>query len=70
MIIEAEDAESGFDIARDELKAIHKEFNIQNAALKTTAEKLNQRGLTDAVLERIKGKDFIVEHAGDLGVSD
>ena len=66
MIIEAEDAESGFDIARDELKAIHKEFNIQNAALKTTAEKLNQRGLTDAVLERIKGKDFIVEHAGDL----
>ena len=66
MIIEAEDAASGFEIAKDELKAIHKEFGLSNAALKTSAEKLNERGLTDAVLEKIRGKDFIIENAGSL----
>ena len=66
MIIEAEDAESGFEIAKDELKTIHREYGIQNAALKTSAEKLNERGLSDAVIEKIRGKDFIIEHAGAL----
>ena len=66
MIIEAEDAESGFEIAKDELKTIHREYGIQNAALKTSAEKLNERGLSDAAIEKIRGKDFIIEHAGAL----
>lgn len=66
MIIEAEDEASGFEIAKDELKNIHKEYGIQNAALKTTAEKLNERGLSDEIIGKIRGKDFIIEHAGSL----
>ena len=66
MIIEAEDAESGFEIAKDELKNIHKEYGLSNTALKTSAKKLNERGLSEAVIEKLRGKDFIVESAGDL----
>lgn len=66
MIIEAEDEQTGFEIAKDELKAIHHDFGIQNAALKTSAKKLNERGLSESVIEKIRGKDFIIEHAGDL----
>ena len=66
MIIEAEDEASGFEIAKDELKNIHREYGIQNAALKTTAEKLNERGLSDEIIGKIRGKDFIIEHAGSL----
>ena len=66
MIIEAETAEQGLEIAVDELKSIHEENNIQHASAKTSAAKLNQRGLTDAILEKVRGKDFVIENAGDL----
>lgn len=66
MIIEAGSAEEGLSIAIDELKYIHKEHGIQHSAVKTTAEKLNQRGISPAALAKISGKDFLVEHAGSL----
>ena len=66
MIIEAETAAQGLDIAVDELKAIHEENGIEHASAKTSAEKLNQRGLTESILEKVRGKDFVIEHAGDL----
>ncbi len=66
MVIEAEDDESGFDIAKDELRTIHREQGLTNAALKTTAEKLNERGFTRATIEKLRGKDLIIEHAGQL----
>lgn len=66
MIIEADTAEDGLAIAIDELKYIHNEYGITNAAAKTTAEKLNQKGLSQAAAEKLRGKDFIVEHAGSL----
>ena len=66
MIIEAETPEEGLEIAIDELKYIHNEYGITNAAAKSTAEKLNQKGLSKAAIEKLRGKDFIVEHAGSL----
>ena len=66
MIIEAETAEEGLVIAIDELKYIHNEYGITNAAAKTTAEKLNERGFSKTAIEKLRGKDFIVEHAGAL----
>ncbi|MDO4265285.1 MAG: tetratricopeptide repeat protein [Eubacteriales bacterium] len=66
MIIEAESAAEGLEIAIDELKYIHNEYGITNAAAKTSAEKLNERGLSGAALAKLSGKDFIVEHAGGL----
>ena len=66
MIIEAETAEEGLVIAIDELKYIHNEYGITNSAAKTTAEKLNERGFSKTAIEKLRGKDFIVEHAGAL----
>lgn len=66
MIVEAETAEDGLAIAIDELKYIHNEYGITNAAAKTTAEKLNAKGLSAAALEKLKGRDFIIEHAGTM----
>ena len=66
MIIEAETAEDGLVIAIDELKYIHNEYGITNAAAKTTAEKLNERGFSKSAVEKLRGRDFIVEHAGAL----
>ncbi len=66
MIIEAETGAQGLEIAVDELKALHEENGIQHASVKTSAEKLNQKGLTDTILEKIRGKDFVIENAGDL----
>lgn len=66
MVIEAATAEDGLAIAIDELKYIHREQGITHAAAKTTAQKLNQKGLGQAALDKIRGKDFIVEHAGAL----
>ena len=66
MIIETESLSEGLEVAIDELKYIHKEQGINHPAAKTTAEKLNQRGLSRNSLEKIKGKDFIVVGAGSL----
>ena len=66
MIIEAETAAQGLEIAVDELKALHEENGLEHASAKTSADKLNQRGLTEAILEKVRGKDFVIENAGDL----
>ena len=66
MIIEAETVAEGLEIAIDELKAIHEENNIDHPSAKTTADKLNQKGLTDAILSKVRDKDFVIERAGDL----
>ncbi|MDO4439286.1 MAG: hypothetical protein Q4B86_07615 [Eubacteriales bacterium] len=66
MIIETESLSEGLEVAIDELKYIHKEQGINHPAAKTTAEKLNARGLSRNSLEKIKGKDFIVVGAGSL----
>ncbi len=66
MIIEAETVAEGLEIAIDELKAVHEENGIDHPSAKTTADKLNQKGLTDAILSKIRDKDFVIERAGDL----
>ena len=66
MIVEAENIEDGLSIAVDELKAIHEENKIQHASVKTSADKLNSIGFTESIANKIKGKDFVVEKAGDL----
>ena len=66
MIIEAATAQDCLDIAIDELKAIHREHGITNSVAKTSAEKLNRSGLSTAAIEKIRGKDFIIENAGEL----
>ena len=66
MIVEAETVEDGLSIAVDELKNVHEEYHIEHASIKTSAEKLNQNGISQAVLDRVRGKDFVIEHAGEL----
>lgn len=66
MIVEAETVEDGLNIAVDELKAIHEENGIQHASAKTTASKLNEIGFTDSIISKIRGKDFVIENAGEL----
>lgn len=66
LIIEAEDDQEGLDIAVEELKLLHALRGITNGAVKTSAEKLNEKGLTDKALQKIAGKDFVIEHAGEM----
>ena len=66
MIVEAETAADGLSIAVDELKNVHEEHHIEHASIKTSAEKLNQNGISQAVLDRVRGKDFVIENAGSL----
>lgn len=66
IIVEASSDSNGLNIAIAELKRIHNEFNIKHSSVKTNAEKLNVLGLTSAVLNRISGKDFVIENSGNL----
>ena len=66
LIIEAEDDQEGLDIAVDELKLIHASRGISNGAVKTTGEKLMEKGLSAKAVSKIAGKDFVIEHAGEL----
>ena len=66
MMIEAETPEDGLKTAIEELKYIHNEKGIKNSAARTNAAKLNERGLSQAAVERLRGKDLIIEDAGDL----
>ena len=66
LIVEAEDDQEGLDIAILELKALHAKHGLSNGAVKTAAEKLNEKGLTEKAIEKISGKDFVIEHAGEL----
>ena len=66
MIVEAKTAAEGLGIAVDELKNIHEEKNIDHASIKTSADKLNKNGITEAILAKVSGKDFVIENAGAL----
>ena len=66
MIVEAATAEDGLSIAIDELKNIHEEKGIEHASVKTSADKLNKNGISDAVIAKVSGKDFVIEQAGSL----
>lgn len=66
LIVEAEDDQEGLDIAIEELKLLHAERGLSNGAVKTAAEKLNEKGLTRKAAEKIAGRDFVIEHAGEL----
>lgn len=66
LIVEAEDDQEGLDIAVDELKLVHAERDISNGAVKTTGEKLMEKGLSAKAVSKIAGKDFVIEHAGEL----
>ncbi len=70
MIVEAETEAEGLSIAIDELKNIHEENHIDHASIKTSAAKLNQNGITTAILDRVRGKDFVIENAGSLNVGN
>lgn len=66
LIVEAEDDQEGLDIAVDELKLIHAKNGINNGAVKTTGEKLMEKGLSEKAIAKIVGKDFVIEHAGEI----
>ena len=66
LIVEAQDDQEGLDIAIEELKLLHAKRGLSNGAVKTAAEKLNEKGLSDKALQKIAGRDFVIEHAGEL----
>jgi len=69
MIIEAETAREGFEMAVEELKKVHQETGVNNAVIKISGRKLSKRGIFN-VSDKLSGKDLIVEEAGDLTQRD
>lgn len=65
-IVETGDSSTGLRIAINELKRIHSQFRINHPSVKTDALKLNDLGWTSTVINRIRGKDFVIENAGSL----
>ena len=65
LMIEAESAEEGIELAKNALKKIHQELGTKNPAAKITGTKLNARGLF-AVADKLAGKDLIIEGAADM----
>ena len=70
MIVEAATAADGLGIAIDELKNIHEEKGIEHASVKTSADKLNKNGINEAIISKVSGKDFVIEHAGALSAEN
>ncbi len=70
MIVEAATEEDGLSIAIDELKNVHEEKGIEHASVKTSADKLNKIGINDAIISKVSGKDFVIEHAGSLNAEN
>lgn len=68
MIIEAKTKEDGFKIALDEIKYFHDKYGYSFKVVKTTAAKLNEKGL-EVFKDKIKGKDLVIEDAGELSFS-
>lgn len=65
LMIEARSPEKGMEIAIQTLKQIQKETGIKNPVAKITGSKLNKRGIL-ACADKLKGKDLMIEEAGDL----
>ena len=70
MIVEAATEAEGLNIAIDELKNIHEEKGIEHASVKTSADKLNKNGISNAIISKVSGKDFVIEHAGALSAEN
>ncbi len=65
LMIEAEDAAAGLELALDSLKKIHRELGSKNPVAKISGANLSRRGIA-SVAERLIGRDLIIEHAADL----
>ena len=65
IVIKSRTPSRGLEAAVETLKKIHAKTGIKNPVAKITAEKLNVKGLEES-MERLKGKDLIIEEAGDL----
>lgn len=65
LMIEADDAASGLNLALESLKKLHRELGSKNAVAKISGDNLNKKGVF-AVADRLVGKDLIVERAADL----
>lgn len=65
LMIESEDPVVGLEMALECLKKIHRELRTKSTVAKITGEKLNRRGIF-AVVDKLAGKDLVIEHAADL----
>lgn len=65
LMIEAEDPAAGLAMALDSLKKIHRELGTKHPVAKISGANLSHRGIA-SVVERLAGKDLVVEHAADL----
>ena len=65
IVIKSRTPAKGLEAAVETLKKIQAKTGIKNPVAKITAEKLNVKGLEES-MERLKGKDLIIEEAGDL----
>lgn len=65
LMIEAKTPEKGLEMATEALRQIQAETGIKNPVAKISGSKLNKRGIL-ACAAKLKGKDLMVEEAGDL----
>lgn len=65
MIIEAHSKDEGIEIAKKELEYIHDVLGEKVQVAKASAYNMNEKGFSFYV-EKIKGKDLIIENAGKL----
>ena len=64
-IVERKTPEAGFESAKRLLRLMHEHTGSTNGVTKIKASKLNQIGIR-ASMDKIAGKDLIIEEAGDL----
>lgn len=67
IVIKARTPAKGLETAVETLKRVQERSGVKNSVAKITAEKLNMKGLKDS-MERLAGKDLIIEEAGDLSI--
>lgn len=65
LMIEARNPEKGLELAVRTLKQIQKETGVKNPVAKIKGSRLNKRGIL-ASIDKLAGKDLIIEEAGDL----
>lgn len=65
MIIEANSKEEAMDIAKSELKYIHRQLGEEKKAVKISAYNINDNGF-DYYLQKLGNRDIVIESAGRL----
>lgn len=65
MIIEANSKEEAMDIAKSELKYIHRQLGDEKKAVKISAYNINDNGF-DYYLQKLGNRDIVIESAGRL----